>query len=339
MRVMVTGGGGYIGSVLIRLLLEMGYDVVCLDRFYFGMEPIAEIMGEEGLRVIKDDIRYFDPSILDEIDAVFDLASLSNDPSGELDPDKTLDINYRGRVRVARLAKKHGVTTYVLASSCSVYGHGGGVVGEGSKTNPLTTYAQANVLAEKDILPLSTRSFHTTALRQSTVYGLSPRMRFDLAINGMVLAFYERGEVAVMRDGQQWRPFVHVRDTSRAFIKVLESDPETTSGQVFNVGSNDQNVQILPLARRIASALRLDFRYSWYGSPDERSYRVDFSKIHNTLNFTPTKSIEDGAREIYSALESGQVRDDLRTRTVDWYRHLLDNPEDFKEVLYRGEVL
>jgi len=130
MRVLVTGGAGYIGSTLLRLLLEKGYDVVCLDRFFFGYDSIRDI--EDQIKVVKDDVRWFDPSILNGVDAVFDLAALSNDPAGELDPQKTLDINYKGRVRVAKFSKKHGVKRYVLASSCSVYGFQEGTLTEQS---------------------------------------------------------------------------------------------------------------------------------------------------------------------------------------------------------------
>ena len=205
MKVLVTGGGGYIGSILLRTLLEQGYYVTCLDRLFFGIAPIKDIADE--IHLIKADIRWFQPDILKDIDAVCDLASLSNDPSGELDPKKTLDINYRGRVRVAKLSKKQGVSRYILASTCSVYGYQNETLTEESTPNPLTTYARANMLAEKEVLSLSDESFSTTVLRQATVYGVSPRMRFDLAINGMVLGFYKHGQVPIMRDGKQWRPF------------------------------------------------------------------------------------------------------------------------------------
>jgi len=222
MRVLVTGGAGYIGSILSRLLLKKGYDVTIVDRLFFGKGSLRDV--EDRIDLVKDDIRWFKPEILKDVDAVFDLASLSNDPSGELDPQKTLEINYKGRVRVANLAKKHGIARYVLASTCSVYGFQEDLITEQSNLNPLTTYAKANVQAEKEILPLAGDRFSVTALRQATVYGYSPRMRFDLAINGMVLGFFKNGKIPIMRDGKQWRPFVHVQDTSDAFIKVIEAE-------------------------------------------------------------------------------------------------------------------
>ncbi|HER54398.1 MAG TPA: SDR family oxidoreductase, partial [Candidatus Bathyarchaeota archaeon] len=223
MNVLVTGGAGYIGSVMSRLLLEKGYNVTVLDRLFFGNDSLKEIADQ--ITIIRDDIRFFDPRHLENIDAIFDLAALSNDPCGELDQQKTLEINYKGRVRVANLAKKHGVKKYVYASTCSVYGFQDGIIDETSNLNPLTTYAKASMMAEKEILPLADKNFSATVLRQATVYGFSYRMRFDLAINGMTLGYYRNGKIPIMRDGKQWRPFVNIKDTSRAFIKVLETEP------------------------------------------------------------------------------------------------------------------
>ncbi|MCJ7613469.1 SDR family oxidoreductase, partial [Candidatus Bathyarchaeota archaeon] len=217
MNVLVTGGAGYIGSVMSRILLEKGYNVTIIDRLFFGTDSMKDITDQ--ITLIKDDVRFFDPELLKGIDAVFDLASLSNDPCGELDPEKTLEINYKGRIRVANLAKKHGVKKYVFASTCSVYGFQEGIITEESSLNPLTTYAKASMMAEKEILPLADKDFSATILRQATVYGFSYRMRFDLAINGMVLGYYRNGKIPIMRDGKQWRPFVNVNDTSNAFIK------------------------------------------------------------------------------------------------------------------------
>jgi len=196
---------------------------------------------------VQDDIRWSPPEVLDEVDVVMDLAALSNDPVGELDPARTLEINHEGRVRMARLARDRGASRYILASSCSIYGFQNDVVlDETSPPSPLTTYARANLLAEQDTLPLARPGFAVVVLRQATVYGLSPRMRFDLAINGMVLGLHQTGRIPVLRDGTQWRPFVHVRDTARAFLLAMEAPAQEVSGQIFNIGSDDQNVQILP---------------------------------------------------------------------------------------------
>jgi len=338
MKVLVTGGAGYIGSVLSRLLLEKGYKVAILDRLFFGKDSIKDISDQ--IQLIREDSRWYEPGILKGIDAVLDLAALSNDPSGELDPGKTLEINHQARARTAKLAKKHGVSRYVLASSCSVYGFQEGMLTEQSTPNPLTTYAKANILAEQDNLPLADKKFTSTAVRQATVYGYSPRMRFDLAVNGMALGFFKNGKIPIMRDGKQWRPFVHVKDTSAAFVRVLEAEPELVNGQIFNVGSNDQNVQVFDLAKTVAEAINLPFNFDWYGSTDTRSYRVSFDKIGQTLGYKPMLGPKDGAREVYDALKQGRLNgDDPRTITVKWYKQLMEMHSVLKEIEQNGVVL
>lgn len=339
MKVLVTGGAGYIGSVMVQMLLDEGFDVVVLDRFFFGKETLKDVDGHPRLTLVKDDIRWFDPSLMKGVDAVIDLAALSNDPSGELDPKITMEINYKGRVRVARLAKKHGAEKYIFASTCSVYGFQEGIVNENSPTNPLTTYAKSAILAEQDIMPLGNSEFSVTFLRQATVYGLSPRMRFDLVINAMVLYLWKERKLRIMRDGKQWRPFVHIKDTSRAFIKVLEADNDMVNKQIFNVGSNNQNYQILPLAQMLADALGMELQYEWYGDPDKRSYRVDFSKIKEVLGFKPKYTPKDAAKEIYQALDEGRIKDDIKTRTVQWYKYLLEAHRIIRDVELNGRIL
>ncbi len=322
MRVLVTGAGGYIGSVLVPLLIREGYEVLALDRFFFGKDKLPEC--ERNLHIIEDDVRFFEKEILKDVDAVIDLAALSNDPAGELDPVKTWSINHLGRMRVATLSKLMGVRKYILPSSCSVYGFQDGLVDENSCTNPLTTYAKANLKAEKDILSLADGKFAVVVLRQATVYGLSPRMRFDLAINGMVKGLFKYGKIPILRDGKQWRPFVHVRDTSQAMILALRAKHEDINGEIFNVGSDDQNYQIFNLAQTIANAIGIPFKYEWYGLPDHRSYKVNFKKIREKLGFKPDYDAEKAALEIWQALQNGVVDpDDPMTITVDWYKHLM----------------
>src|ERR1019366_2457198 len=175
-HVLVTGGAGYIGCVLTELLLTEGYEVTVLDRFFFG-RTLAHLESNPRLHLVQHDIRWFEPALLSGIDAVLDLAAISNDPAGQLDPAKTLAINFAGRARVCREAKAHGVKRYVLASSCSIYGFQDGIINETSAVNPLTTYAEANYKAEQANLPLGDAHYCVTAVRQATVYGLSARMR------------------------------------------------------------------------------------------------------------------------------------------------------------------
>ena len=320
--ILVTGAGGYIGSVLTRMLLKQGYEVVAVDRFFFGREALPP--AGDGLRVVEADIRHLQVDSFRNVDAVIDLAALSNDPSGELDPEVTWSINHRGRVRVARLAKQAGVRRYVLPSSCSIYGFQSGILDETSPVNPLTTYAAANYRAEQDVLMLADKDYCVVVVRQATVYGVSPRMRFDLAINGMVKGLVVSGKIPILRDGTQWRPFVHVRDASRALIMLLDAPVDLIAGQIFNVGAEDQNVQIVPLARLVAESVGVPFEHEWYGEPDHRSYQVSFQKIRQALAFEPECSQADGAAEVYRALKARELDpEDPRTVTVSWYKRLM----------------
>ena len=335
----MTGGAGYIGSVLLRELLSQGYEVVCLDRLFFGVEPIRELLKHRNFRLVRDDIRWFDPSILKGIDVVIDLAALSNDPAGELDPAKTYDINYIGRMRVARLSKEYGVKRYIFASTCSVYGFQKDIVDEESELNPLTTYARSAALAERDLKHLADQDFVVTILRFATAYGLSYRMRFDLVVNAMTLSLYKRGKIMVSGDGTQMRPLCHVRDIARAILSVIEADADIVNGQIFNVGSNDQNYRIIDLAHKIGKAVGRPYEIEFYGDPDRRSYMVDFTKIRKILGFRTHHTVEEAAKEIYGALERGIVSDDLKTITVKWYKHLLEMHKFIKDIEIGDRIL
>lgn len=340
-QVLIAGGGGYIGTVLTRQLLDRGWRVKALDRFFFGLDPVAEFIENKNYQLVQADTRTVEGNIFNEIDAVLDLAALSNDPSGDLDPHLTQAINCEGRIRLANLAKKAGVKKYVLASSCSIYGHGTGqILNENSDPKPITTYAKANLMAEQGIFPLSTSDFSVTSLRQATVYGLSPRMRFDLVVNLMTLSAVQNGRILVMGGGKQWRPIIHVADTAEAFIKVLEAPSRIVEKQVFNVGSSEQNYQILGLAYLVREAL--PFHVEVEVTPDDadkRDYHVNFDKIKQVLDFAPKYKPEDGVKEIYEALKSGKTENTPRTVTVKWYKYLLEADRILKEIKLNGTLL
>jgi nucleoside-diphosphate-sugar epimerase len=321
--ILITGAAGYIGSVLTNHVLDEGYDVIAVDRLFFGRDKLPQ--DNNHLKVIEGDIRFIEPSIFKGVDAVIDLAALSNDPAGELDPIKTYSINHLGRTRVAALAKAAGVSCYILPSSCSIYGFQDGLVDETSPVNPLTTYAKANYNVENDVLAMADDDFTVTVIRQATVYGASPRMRFDLAINGMVKGFLKNGKIPILKDGNQWRPFVHVRDTSRAMCLLLKADKKSIQKQLFNIGSNEQNYQIFDLAKRVAQSMDMEFKYEWYGDPDHRSYQVSFNKVKNVLGYSPEFNAEKGAREVMNGIRTGKLNpDDPTTITVQWYKKLLN---------------
>jgi nucleoside-diphosphate-sugar epimerase len=339
--------------MVVEMLLDAGHRVRVLDRMFFGRQVLAPFEKREGLTILKEDIRYADASAFDGVDVVMDLAGISNDPAADLAPSITEEINLAGAVHIATLAKQAGVPRYIYSSSCSVYGHNGangngnGYHGNGnghdklvetSPKAPVSLYAKTKIAAECELLKMNDESFSVVLLRNATVYGLSYRMRFDLVINIMTLFAYKNRKLFVMGGGNQWRPLVHVRDVARAFLLVMEQPREKVAGQAFNVGSNDQNFQIYQIAQMVRDVVPHTELEVVPDDPDKRSYNVSFDRIENELGFRVEKSPYEGIVEVKQALERGKVDDSIRTKTVHYYKYLLEAERLLQEVSYQGRI-
>ncbi len=350
-KVLVTGAGGYVGSLLVPKLLKAGYDVVAVDRYFFRKYPGINAENEIStstfdlprLEVLKEDVRFLSEKVFEDIYAVIDLVAISNDPSSEYFKEATIQINYLSRARTARLAKKKGVKRYILPSSCSIYGFQKDIVDENSEINPLTTYAKANRMAEEAVLPLADDDFVVVVMRQATLFGYSPRMRFDLAINGMTYGAWKMGSLPLMRDGTQYRPMLHVEDTTDVMLLLLEADKSLINGEIFNVGGDELNYQIKDVGETVKKIVeeltgkRVDIE--WYGDPDKRSYRVSFAKIKKVLGWSPKRDAAYGVRQIVEKLESGELDKTTETITLEWYKELEKWYQIIKELEMYGGII
>ena len=336
---MVTGAGGYIGTQLVRDLVNSGHEVTAVDRYFFGKEPLAEFVGNNKVNILQKDIRDLNAKDFSGHDAVCDLACLSNDPAGEIDPELTYSINRDGRIHVAKTAKSAGVEKYIISSSCSVYGKGEEPhLSETSKTNPISVYAKSTLEAEQQNLSIADSNFSVTALRNATVFGLSTRMRFDLVVNLMTLTAFQKGRIIVMGGGLQWRPLVHLSDVSKAFLNVIGAKKDKVNKEVFNIGLD--NFQIKNLAYLVREELPFPVEIDIApDDADKRDYNVVFSKAESVLGFKAETNVIQGIKEIYLALKSGSVDVGPKTITVQWYRNILDAKALLDTVILDGRII
>lgn len=329
-RVLVTGHNGYIGSVMVPYFLQAGLEVVGLDTGYF--EECTLVPDKASVPTIRKDIRDLVSADLKGCDAIVHLAALSNDPIGNLVAGWTEEINCRASIRLAELAKDAGIRRYLFSSSCIMYGMStASVVTEDSPLDPKTEYARSKVIAEQGISKLADDRFSPSFLRNGTIYGISPRMRFDTVLNDLVGTAVTTKQVKLFSDGKPWRPVIHVQDVARAFLTVLQAPIEDIHNQAFNTGANHLNHQIIELAEIVTKTVPgCTLEVLAQSGADQRTYKADFGKFAKTFpKFEWKWNATKGAQELYEAFTSiGLTKEmfaDKRFTRLKWLKYLLDS--------------
>ena len=325
-NVLIVGGAGYLGSVLVRELLGRGYFVRVLDNFIYGKKSTYDIRNNPSLNILEGDFRNIETivSSLRDIDAVILLAAIVGDPASKARPTQTIETNYLAAQALASACKSQQINRFIYASTCSVYGKGNDILDENSPLNPVSLYARTKIASEQCIISMANHSFAPTVLRMGTLYGYSPRMRFDLVVNTMTLKSFLENRIQVF-GGKQWRPLLHVKDAATAYIKCLESPIDLTGNQIFNVGSEKQNYKIIEIAELIKQAFKKVKVTVEKSNIDDRDYRVSFDKIKNMINYKPEYNILNAVKEIYKNLKNGVNKNPL---AKIYYNHYFDSTEE-----------
>ncbi|MDH7476216.1 MAG: NAD-dependent epimerase/dehydratase family protein [Microgenomates group bacterium] len=338
-KVLVTGGAGYIGVVQIEELLEKGYAVKVLDTLYWGEEPLKHL--KDRIEIIQADIRDVDPSIVKDVWAVIHHAGLSNDPMAEFNPKANFEINTEATKRFAKLCKENGIQKFTFASSASIYDKGllaeDVLQDENSKVEPKAAYSLSKYKAEQELLKLADKDFCPVIFRQGTVYGFSPRMRYDLVVNTMLKTALMTNKLLVFCGGEQWRPLIDVRDVAQAHIVALEAPKEKVCGQIFNLVY--KNYRVLELAHWVRKALReikglnpeIEVDYS---PRRDRSYRISGEKIKKVLNWEPKISVEESLKGMIKKIEEYKYTDFMNPKyyNIEWMKLLSEVVELQKKV-------
>jgi nucleoside-diphosphate-sugar epimerase len=307
-KVLLIGGAGYLGSVLSRKLLEKNYQVKVFDKLIFGIEPIEELLKNKNFEFIKGDICNISEvsHALDDVDAVIHLAGIVGDPASSVNPRKTIEVNYIATKIVAELCKYNQINRFIFASSCSVYGSNSELINEDSALNPISLYAKSKIASEKSILELIDDNFSPVIMRMGTLYGVSPRMRFDLVLNLLPAKAIIDKSITIF-NGDQWRPFLHINDAAEAYIKVLEAPIENIRGNIFNIGGNENNFKLREIGYLIKELIpdaKLNFDEK---VNDPRDYRVNFDKAENILNFKAIKTVKEGISEVVNIVQEKSI--------------------------------
>ncbi len=327
MYVLVTGGAGYIGCRLVPGLLEAGHSVRVIDKLHFGDEGLSAVRDQ--IEMVSSDVRTMGAADLRDIDAIIHLAGLSNDPTAEFNLEANKSMNLDATLQLARLAKEAGVDRFIFASSCSIYYSmtpDDQFRDEAYPVNPQAPYSWSKREAEIGLMELADEEFCVTALRQGTVYGQSPRMRYDLVVNTFVRDAFAKRRLTLHAGGRMWRPMLHIEEAVKAYLSVLAAPKEQVRGQIFNVLSD--NFQVVQLAHEVRRALehqkgiRLDLDIQQVGV--SRSYRVDGGKFRKVLGFQPNFGIASSAAEMWDELESGVDIENPIYYNIRWIELLAD---------------
>ncbi len=307
--VLVVGGAGYIGSIVVRTLLKRGFHVRVLDSLVYGDSAIEEVLDHPRLEFLRGDCRNIQDVVgaVRGAGAVIHLAAIVGDPACDQDHKTAREINYAATRMMVEIAKGEGVGRFIFASSCSVYGASEQTMDEHSQPQPISLYADTKVDSEQALLGAATANFHPTILRFATIFGLSPRPRFDLVVN-LLTAKAIKERVITIYNGRQWRPFLHVADAAAAIVRVLEAPVALVGSQIYNVGDSRLNYTLTDVANMLVRFFPATV-VEHVDNADRRSYRVSFQKIKGQLGFSCSRSLEDGIREIKAAFESGQISD------------------------------
>jgi nucleoside-diphosphate-sugar epimerase len=334
-KILVVGGAGYVGSVLVRELLDKGYAVKVLDRLFFGDVGLREVI--DRIELITDDVRTVNPSLLDDVQSIINLGGLSNDPTAEYNPKANFEMNTIAAEKLAQLAKERGIRRHVYASSCSVYYVPAGIdaedvlLTEDADIDPKAAYSKSKFEAEKRLLAMADEHFCPVILRKGTIFGFSPRMRYDLVVNTFLKTALSTKQLNLHYGGEMWRPLVDIHDVASAYILALETPEDKVRGQIFNIAS--KNFRVSELALKVYQILndqgvdvkiRSDYRYKGV-----RSYRVSTDKAEDILGFRPKITLEESIKTMLEMIEQYGYTDFNHPRyyNITWMR-LLEEVQD-----------
>jgi nucleoside-diphosphate-sugar epimerase len=293
----------------VERLLEKGYKVRVLDSLLYGDYPLRAVRNHAGFELLVGDCRNIQDVVkaVRGVDAIVHLAAIVGDPACEQDRQPALEINYAATRMLVEIAKGHGVRRFLFASSCSVYGATDDEMDERSAVQPISLYGQTKVDSEKALLKAKSETFHPTVLRYATVFGLGYRLRFDLVVNLLTAMARQEGVITIF-NGEQWRPFIHVRDLVEATVKALEAPVWMVSGEIFNVGDSEMNHTLSEVGEVVREAFP-DTRVEHVDNADRRNYRVSFAKVRSRLAFRARYSLRDGVAELKKAFDDGVIED------------------------------